>query len=276
MRKYKIAVDSSANLYNDEYISSIPLSLTLGDKLFIDDDNIDVPSFLKDMEEYKGKTTSACPSGGLWQEAFEGNDEIYCIALTSKLSGCYNALNIAKDTYLEEHPNVKIKTFDSSTTGPELELFTEKIKEEIEQGKSFEEISEDLEEYKKHTNLGFMLKSLENFAKNGRVNIAMAKIVKLLHIAIVGCASDDGDLKPLNKCRGEKHGITQIFKNMIASSYVGGKVRIAHTDNLKGALMLQDLIKEQFPNADITIKENKALCAYYTERYGLLVGYESN
>ena len=275
MRKIKIAIDSSSNLISKDNIKTVPLSLTLGTSLYVDDDSIDVLSFVKDMEEYNGKTTSACPSTSMWLDAFNGDKEIYAIALTSKVSGCYNSLNTAKDIYLDEHPDAKILTFDSLTTGPELVLFVEKIQELVNLDTPFEAILPILEDYKKRTHLSFMFRSLDNFAKNGRVNASIAKLIKFLHLSIVGQASSDGDIKPTNKSHGEKHGLEQLYKNMLSNSYNGGKVRIAHTDNIKAANKLKEIILNDYPNADVTISENKALCAYYTERFGILVGYES-
>lgn len=274
MGNYQIVVDSSSNLLNKDNITVVPLTISLGNDTYIDDDNINTISFLEKMEGYSGKTTSSCPNQLTWLNSFKNVDEIYAISITSKLSGCYNALLLAKNNFEETNEHTKIFAFDTLTTGPELELFIEKINELKNNNFSFNEVTNYLEIYKQKTHLMFMLKSLDNFAKNGRVNIAIAKLCKLLHLCIVGRSSTDGKLEPLGKCRGEKKAINEIFENMLKSNYNGKKVRIAHTCNLKAANMLKDLIIEKFPDADITIKENKALCAYYTERFGLLVGFE--
>jgi DegV family protein with EDD domain len=274
MENYEIVVDSSSNLYNKEKVSVVPLTISLGSDTYIDDDNINTIEFLEKMENYSGKTTSSCPNQFTWLNSFKDVDEIYAISITSKLSGCYNALEIAKNNFEETNTKTKIFTFDSLTTGPELELFVEKINELKNNNFSFDEVKDYINKYKNKTHLMFMLKSLDNFAKNGRVNIAIAKLCKLLHLCIVGKGSIDGKLEPISKCRGEKKAINEIFDNMLKANYNGKKVRISHTSNLKAANSLKDLILEKFPNADITIKENKALCAYYTERFGLLVGFE--
>ena len=67
----------------------------------MDTDYIDVLAFIKDMEAYKGKSTSACPNALAWTRCFDDGDKIYAISLASKLSGWYNSLRLAKDTYLE-------------------------------------------------------------------------------------------------------------------------------------------------------------------------------
>ena len=56
--------------------------------------------------------------------------------------------------------------------------------------------------------------------------------------------------------------------------FKGGKVRIDHCLNLEGAQQLKNLILSKFPSADVIIGECRALCSYYAERGGLLVGFE--
>ena len=47
----------------------------------------------------------------------------------------------------------------------------------------------------------FVLQSLKNFANNGRVSPAVAKIAGIMGICIIGKASDVGTLEPIHKCR---------------------------------------------------------------------------
>ena len=53
---------------------------------------------------------------------------------------------------------------------------------------------------------------LENFAKNGRVSPAVAKVVGLLGIRVVGRASDEGTLEPTYKVRGEKKALGKLLE----------------------------------------------------------------
>ena len=96
-----------------------------------------------------------------------------------------------------------------------------------------------------------------------------------LGIRIVGRASNEGELEPLHKCRGEKRAIRQLWDSMQQNGYAGGKVRIRHSDNRNAAEKLAGNIKNCFPCADIKIGENCGLCSYYAEKGGILVGFES-
>ena len=102
---------------------------------------------------------------------------------------------------------------DSLSAGPELTLIVEKLEEMISEGKSYEEICTYIPEYQKKTGLLFMLESLNNFAANGRVSPAVAKIAGVLGIRIVGKASDVGTLEPTDKCRGEAKSLSAMLRH---------------------------------------------------------------
>lgn len=276
-RRNVIVADSSANLFQADCdgFMPVPLKILAGEKEYVDNEALDVASMLEDLKEYKGRSGTACPSVGDWLQAFGDADEVYGVSLTSRLSGCYNAACIAAEQYKTEHPGRKVFILDSLSTGPELELLIEKYAELIRIGADFDVIRNSIAEYAKRTHLIFSLESLTNFARNGRVSPALATAASLLGIRIVGRASDEGELEPLHKCRGEKRAIEQLFAIMQQSGYAGRKVRIRHSDNPKAAQTLAGNIRKAFPDADIQIGENRGLCSYYAEKGGILAGFVS-
>ena len=202
--KIKLVTDSSANMYAMDGVdlSAVPMKIIAGDKEYTDVETLDVPSMLKELREYKGKSGTACPGVGEWLDAFDEADMVLGVAITSNLSGCYNAASIAVEEYKASKPDAKVFILDSLSTGPEMELILEKYRELIEAGKSFEDICAEIKEYCANTHLLFSLESLSNFAKNGRVSPAVAAAVGFLGIRVVGRASDVGTLEPMHKCRG--------------------------------------------------------------------------
>ena len=296
----KIVSDSSANLIGQSSIrvrlsmkpaaggesisvcsnaipyASAPLTIVAenADKYYRDDESLNVHAMLSELASITCPTKTACPGPGDWLEAFGDADEIIVISLTGALSGACNSARNAAAIYTEDHPNARIHVFDSLSTGPELELLIEKCADWIANEFSFDDIVNLLAAYSTHTHLAFSLESLQNFANNGRVNPALAKLVKMMHVRIVGRASAAGELEAQHKCPGRKKALSQLFENMLQEGYAGGKVRIRHTENPEMAEALKSMILEQFPQSDVTISENAGLCAFYTERGGLLAGYE--
>lgn len=273
----RLVSDSTANLIEmpDIPFESVPMKIIIGEREFVDDTNVSVAEMMQVMKGHKGKTSTACPGVQDWLDAFGDADVIYGTTITSGLSGSYNSAAIAANQYMEKYPDRKVFILDSLSAGPELELIMEKFRELAMANLPFEDVCEEIKAYLARTRLIFSLESLENFARNGRVNHAVAAIVGVLGIRVVGRASDEGTLEPIHKARGEKAAIQKIIKHIMESGYNGGRARISHTENPSMAEAIRAAIVKHFPDADVRIRENRALCSYYAETGGVLMGYET-
>ena len=273
--KNKIVADSGSDtlILKDIPFSSVPLKIITEKKEYVDNAYLDTEAMATELYEYKGKSSSACPGIGDYLNAFEGAENVYCITITSGLSGSYNSAMVAKRDYEYNNPGRKVHVIDSLSTGPEMKLIIEKLREFINAGKVFENIVKEIEEYKKSTGLLFMLESMKNLANNGRVSPIVAKAVGLLGIRMVGKASDEGTLELLDKCRGEEKALKSIFNNMIKAGFKGGKVKIGHSLNENAAITLKEMIVKEF-NSIVEIYKLRGLCSLYAEKGGLIVGYE--
>lgn len=274
--KRKIVADSSCDMWelNGVDFAVAPMTISTDNKHYVDNQELDVHLMSEELAKYKGVSHTACPSVGSWLDCYEGFDEVFVITLTGAMSGTYNSAMTAKGIYEEENENVKVHVFDSLSTGPEMRLLIEKLKEMIEEDLPFEEIVEKGQDYLNHTRLFFALKSLHNFAMNGRVSKAVASAIGVLNISIFATASEEGTIQQISKCRGEKKVVKSMIEHLENAGYHGGKVRISHADNLKLAHNVRDKILELYPNADIIVYPMGGLCTYYAEIGGLLVGCE--
>lgn len=274
--KRKIVADSSCDMWelNGVDFAVAPMTISTDNKHYVDNQELDVHLMSEELAKYKGVSHTACPSVGSWLDCYEGYDEVFVVTLTGAMSGTYNSAMTAKGIYEEENENVKVHVFDSLSTGPEMRLLIEKLKEMIEEDLPFEEIVEKGQDYLNHTRLFFALKSLHNFAMNGRVSKAVASAIGVLNISIFATASEEGTIQQISKCRGEKKVVKSMIEHLENAGYHGGKVRISHADNLKLAHNVRDKILELYPNADIIVYPMGGLCTYYAEKGGLLVGCE--
>ena len=274
--KRKIVADSSCDMWelNGVDFAVAPMTISTDNKHYVDNQELDVHLMSEELAKYKGVSHTACPSVGSWLDCYEGFDEVFVITLTGAMSGTYNSAMTAKGIYEEENENVKVHVFDSLSTGPEMRLLIEKLKEMIDEDLPFEEIVEKGQDYLNHTRLFFALKSLHNFAMNGRVSKTVASAIGVLNISIFATASEKGTIQQISKCRGEKKVVKSMIEHLEDAGYHGGKVRISHADNLKLAHNVRDKILELYPNADIIVYPMGGLCTYYAEIGGLLVGCE--
>ena len=272
----KIVVDSSANLAADRSaISSVPLKIMTEHREYIDDADLDVAAMVSDLLTYTGKSSTACPSPHDWLDAFQDKPYVFCIAISSNLSGSYNAANIAKADYERTYPGRQVFVIDSLSTGGSMELIAEKLQALIAEDLIFQEIAQRIQEYQKSLAILFMLESMRNLANNGRVSKIAAKAAGILGIRAVGKGSDTGTLQMLEKCRGEKKALSYLFQNMREAGYAGGKVRISHCLNPEAAERLRERILALYPQADVQIRPTGGLCGFYAEKGGLIIGYET-
>jgi len=275
-KKIKIVADSSSDVTALEGVAFeyAPLKIITSEKEYVDNESLDIEEMVGDLENYKGRSSTSCPNADDWLNAFGDAERIFCVTITSNLSGCYNSAMSAKRIYEETYPDRRVFVLDSLSTGPEMALAIDKLAELIEAGESFDAICDRIVEYNKKTGLLFMLKSMKNLANNGRVSPLVAKMAGLLGICVVGKASDEGTLEPLNKCRGEQKAIHTILSHMKEMGLSKGKVKIAHCLNEDAGKALKELIQKEFAKVKVEIYRCRGLCSFYAEKGGLLVGFE--
>lgn len=274
--KTKIVMDSSSNLQAFEGVdyACVPLKIVSGETEFVDDRDLNVDEMVQFLKSYKGKTGTACPGVGEYLDAFGDAEDVYCITITSNLSGSYNSALVAAHTYMEQHPERRVHVFDSLSTGAEMVLMAEKIRDLLTQKLSFDAIVQKVKTYQEKTRLMFCLESLHNLANNGRVSVAVAAMAGILGIRALGKASDVGTLEMVGKVRGEKKVVPELVRHFRELGYHGGKMIIDHCNNLASAAKLKEAIMGLFPSAEVRIGRTGGLCSFYAEQGGMIIGFE--
>ena len=160
------------------------------------------------------------------------------------------------------------------SAGPEQAMVVEKIAELVNKGLSFDEVVAGVREYQNHTHILFCLECMNNLARNGRVNPAVAKIASVLGIRACGDAQN-GQIIPTQKPRGQKKA-TETLVNMIRERGFTNSswLRIAHCFGETQAQLLVDEVRREFPDARYTIEPTGVLCSFYAEEGGLMIAME--
>ena len=156
--RYKIVVDSCCELpveYKDDpRFERIPLTLEVGDYRILDDETFNQREFLDKVAAYPKCPKSACPSPERYRDAFAADaDHIYCVTLSSHLSGSYNSAVLGKNLCEEEFGQKDIHVCDSESASIGETQIAMKIMELEEKGSlSFAEIVEKLEAFRSAMN----------------------------------------------------------------------------------------------------------------------------
>ena len=275
--KFRIVADSSCNVLqmgNPNY-TTVPLKI-VAEKEYVDNPQLDVAGMVEDLKAYKGKSGTSCPNVGEWLEAFGDAEYVFGVTITKNLSGSYNAAKQAADTYMEENPGKKVFIFDSLSAGPELMMIVDKIRECEAAGDDYETTITKVLDYHNHCHTVFCLESMTNLARNGRVSPAAAKIAGLLGIRAVGSAQG-GTIVPVHKPRGAKKATQAIVEMMKERGFRDGNlIRVTHCCAEEQALALRDALLAEFPNLRFQMEPTTALCSFYAEVGGLIIGYEGS
>ena len=79
---------------------------------------------------------------------------------------------------------------------------------------------------------------------------------------------DDTDKQEINKT------LISVYRSLEEKGYRGGRVKIDHADNFDSAAELHDLIRKKRPEARVDLGTCRALCSFYAEAGGLMIGVE--
>lgn len=272
----RIVSDSSSDLLSFDGIdyTTVPLKIMFGGNEYVDELGTDCEQMVLDLQKHEGPSTTSCPNVHDWLNAFEGCKEIFGVTISSGLSASYSTAVMAGEEYVEQHPGAKVHIFDSLATGPVLRLIIEKIRDYASEGKAYDEIKALVSDYQHRIKILYSLESLNNLARNGRVNMHIARIATALNMRMIGHASDEGKVELIHRCRGEQRALKAIVSEMANRGFEAGKVHIDHCLNLSAATKLKELVESTFPQSSVFVHPTTALCSYYADKGGLIVGYE--
>lgn len=274
---FKIVSDSSSNVLSmgDANYTTVPLKI-IAEKEYVDDAALDLAGMMEDLRNHKGKSGSSCPNVGEWLEAFGDAEEVFCVTISKNLSGSYAASIQAGETYMAENPGRKVFTFDSLAVGPEMMMIVDKIRECEAAGDDYETTKAKVLEYHNHVHTLFCLESMLNLARNGRVSMTVAKIAGMLGIRIAGEAAG-GQVTPVHKPRGAKKATQALVEMMKERGFKDGSIlRVAHCYGEGAAQAFKEAVLAEFPNTRFKLEHTTALCSFYAEAGGLIIGFEGS
>ncbi|AEB74710.1 DegV family protein [Clostridium botulinum] len=275
----KIVTDSgcdlSKELKENMNIEAVPLTLQLEDREYVDDESLDILKYIKDMAECKTAPKTACPSPQDYMESYKGNEKVFVVPLSSKLSGSYNSAVLAKNLFLEEINNKFIHVFDSVTASVGQTVIALKISELSKLNLGEIEIVEKINKYISEMKTFFLLESLDHLAKAGRLNPIIAKVANMLSIKPIMGSNDDGTIRMVEKTRGYK----KAFKRFIdvigeeGSNLEQKVLGIAHCNCLERALKFKEEVLKRYNFKDIVVVEMSGLSTTYADDGGLVIAF---
>ena len=278
--KWNIICDSSCDLTSlkhlaqDTEFSIAPLKIIVGDKEYVDDENIDCDDMLGAMARYKGASSSSCPAPMDWASEYERAENSIAICISQNLSGAYNSAMAARDMVLAQSPEKNIHVINSCATSGVMILLAIKVNTLIKEGKSFEEIVSETERYRDTLELTFCLKNYDNLIKTGRMSPFLGTVAGVLGIRAVAKKSPQGTIDILAKPRGDMAAYRYIVNQMAEKKNLKEcRIIISHCKNFEGAARIKALLADLHGAENVQIIPTRGLCSYYANEGGLIISY---
>ena len=278
MINYRIVVDSCGEFTEDmkenPHFAHAALHLSVDGEQFVDDETFDRLDFLAKMKESPNCPKSSCPSPEVYRAAFDcGAEHLYAITLSAELSGSYNSAVLGMNLFLENHPDAKVHVFNSCSASVGETLIAKKIAECEEAGLDFEAIIEKVDDFILHMHTYFVLESLDNLRKNGRLSTVKAFVASALNIKPVMGATPKGEICQL----GQARGIKKALKNMVDCVIADLKdpeskvLAISHCNCPQRAQDVKKMLEERVKLKDIIILDTRGVSSMYANDGGVII-----
>ena len=271
--------DLSPELLKKTQARVAPLTITIDDTHYVDDGTVDISPYLAAMKASKNPVRSACPSPDLYAEDIKAaDDDCFIITLSSKLSGSHNAAVLGVQLAEEDMPEKKVHVFDSESASAGETYLALMIHDLIAAGKSFEQIVETVEEKIRSMHTLFVLDSLDNLVKNGRISKTVALLANVLSIRLLMSDDGHGAIKNISKARGIKGALTQMVetcrKHTEGLAVASQRLVISYCNCPERARQVRDMIREKCPAiGEIVMTPTSALSSMYANDGGVVIAY---
>ena len=276
---FRIVADSSCEWDYTHFSNfySIPFILRVNDVEYIDDNREQMSEYIDAINNCLDGSKSACPSPQAFLDCFgDGTDDVFVVTLSGALSGSYQSACIARDMFLEEHPNTLIHVFDSASASAGETVVARYIADTYNRnnGKDdFERYCKEVQNLIDKRRTFFFTEDLTVWKNNGRVNSIEYLGNKLLKLKPI-MADKNGKVINIGITRSVKDAVSKIVSaicDAIATSNYN-LISISHCFAEQGVTLLENALMEK-GLTNIQILPVAKLSGMYINKKGFIISY---
>ena len=277
---FKIVVDSCCDLtgqmLKDPRFIKVPLTIRSNGSSFIDNEAFDQADLLWAMKQSEEAPSTACPSPQSYLDAYQGPEEedVYVVTLSALLSGSHNSAEQARMLMEEDHPNKNVYVFNSCSASSGEVLVALKVRELAESGAPFKHVVREVEQFIYQMQTMFVLETLENLRKNGRLTRLQSVITGALKIKLLMAATPEGEICKLGQMLSMKQALSKMVDHMANDpAHAGRTLAICHCNCLDRAFQVKAMAEQRCKFAHILILEAGGITSVYANDGGIVVAY---
>lgn len=262
MAKIAIVTDSTADISQgliEAYdIQVVPLTVSIDDKQYLDRVEIQNDTLYRHLEDCDKLPVTSQPTPAQFVEAYrtcmaKGADVVFSVHIAANLSGTFNGAQMAAEMVKDD---IEVLVFDSASATGGLGLQVCELARFIKKTPDAAKAEIFLKKMIAHTDVFFILDSLDNLSKGGRIGKASYLVGSLLSIKPT-LRLNGGVIEAYDKIRTNK--IQKAMKHLLDTSlqhvvkdrpfYIG----VAYNNNLPYAQQLAEELKTACNLDDVTL-----------------------
>ena len=275
---YKILCDSCTDftpeMLADPCYARIPLTIYANGQEFVDDGTIVQQELLNAMKASEEGTKTACPSPASYMSHFEDADDIYIVTLSARLSGSYNAADQAVQCYRDEGGSHNVHIFNSRSASAGQVQAALKIREVASTGAPFQEVVDQVEAYLDEMNTMFVLESLDNLRKNGRLTKVQALVTGSLRIKLLMGSTPEGEIIKLSQGFTERQALNKMIGRAAEEArHIGKRLVISHCNCPERAQYVKELAEKLCRFSEILVTATGGISTVYAYDGGIVIAY---
>ncbi|MEG0276300.1 MAG: DegV family protein [Coprobacillus sp.] len=281
MSKIAIIADSGCQIeigkHEDKGIFIVPLGITMKDKSYLDQKEINSIEVFETMEKENIMVMTSQPPLGEIVSTLErikalGYDEVIGLSIATGLSSTLNGMMTAA-----EMVDIKITLIDTKGTAGNHKYLINTASQFIQEGKDIASIQKILETMVDNSGTIIMAPNLEHLKKGGRITPAVAVLAGMLKIVPVMELNYNlgGKIDTLAKVRTLSKAKTVVVERLVemgvnAKDYI---FTVEHVLCEDSAIEMKNMILDKFKDAEINLRELPAVVGAHMGVGGIGIQY---
>jgi DegV family protein with EDD domain len=261
MSKVGIVTDSTnclpPELIKEYDVRVAPYHLILEGKDYRNQIEITPAEFWQRFGDLKEIPTTGVSGPGelanVFTELAKSTDSIVCIDVSRAISAIYESFKAARETAIEEHPNLKIEYVDSKSSVGALGFIVLEAARAAQAGKSLSEVVRTAQDLVSRVKWICALDTLKYLIKGGRAP-KTAVIGEFLHIKpIIGFVNGTGLVSSLGKERGKRKSLLKLVDMVKDYADISKPLHVmAHfTNRIEEGEELKEMVTSRYNCAEV-------------------------
>lgn len=261
----RIVTDSTADLSLEQQraagITVVPLNVHFGDEVFRDRVDLSSTEFFRRLKAASQLPRTSQPSPGVFEEVFRGltenGDEVVAVLLSSKVSGTYNAAQMAAQTVA-----AKVEVVDSESASMALGFLALEGAKLAAGGADRSAVSEAVRKLVPKARILCAIDTLTYLERGGRIGKARALLGSLLNFKPL-VTLRDGEVVPLGRARGRPQMLDRLVEILARDGRIT-RLAVLHGAAAAEGEHLQARLAAEYPDLEVLLSEIGPVLATHT------------